>query len=134
MAALTPAETAAARRLIDLALAEDLGAAGDRTSQATIPPDLPGRAAFVARAPGVVPDAIRRAVDAARASAPGLPVEVEVDTPEQFEAALACRPDIILLDNLPPDVMRQCVARRDAAGPGVLLEASGGVSLETIGP
>src|SRR5436305_1177355 len=126
MTALTAAETAAARRLIELALAEDLDAAGDRTSQATIPADLPGRAAFVARA--------ARAVAAARATAPDLPVEVEVDTAEQFEAALACRPDVILLDNMPPDLMRQCVARRDAAGLSVLLEASGGVNLQTIGP
>src|SRR3954471_11182371 len=54
MTALTAAETAAARRLIELALAEDLDAAGDRTSQATIPADLPGRAAVVASAAGVV--------------------------------------------------------------------------------
>src|SRR5438067_6248658 len=54
MSALTPAETAAARRLVELALAEDLDQAGDRTSQATIPADLPGRASFVARAAGVV--------------------------------------------------------------------------------
>src|SRR5689334_22757571 len=49
-----------ARRLIDLALAEDLGVpaggspAGDVTSQATIPAETSGRAAFVARAAGVV--------------------------------------------------------------------------------
>src|SRR5581483_6255820 len=67
------------------------------------------------------------------AHAPGVPVEVEVDTWEQLEAALACRPDIVLLDNMPPDLMRRCVERRDAAAPGVLLEASGGVNLQTIG-
>ena len=39
------AETDACRRLVDLALEEDLGADGDLTSQAVIPPDLPGRAA-----------------------------------------------------------------------------------------
>src|SRR5215216_443120 len=51
---LTAAETAAARRLIDLALAEDLGPAGDVTSTATIPADAAGRAAVVARAAGIV--------------------------------------------------------------------------------
>jgi nicotinate-nucleotide pyrophosphorylase (carboxylating) len=260
MNALTPAETTAANRLIDLALAEDLDQAGDRTSQATIPADLAGRAAFVARIAGVVaglpvaalvlnaidpklqfeslvadgtavapghrmatvagpmrsiliaertalnflqrlsgvatltrryvdaavtggrarvldtrkttpgwrllekyavrqggghnhrtglfdgllikdnhvaalgggPNAIRQAVDAAREHAPGLPVEVEVDTAEQFDAALVCRPDIILLDNMRTDVMRRCVEVRDRTAPGVQLEASGGVNLQTI--
>jgi nicotinate-nucleotide pyrophosphorylase (carboxylating) len=257
---LTSAETTAARRLIELALAEDLDQAGDRTSQATIPADVPGQAVFVARVAGVVaglpvvalvleavdrtlrfeplvadgaavapaarlatvagpmrsiltaertalnflqrlsgvatltrryvdaaaaggraqvldtrkttpgwrllekyavreggghnhrmglfdgllikdnhvaalgggPDAIRRAVEAARAHAPGLPVEVEVDTAEQFDAALACRPDIILLDNMPTDLMRHCVELRDETAAGVKLEASGGVTLQTI--
>jgi nicotinate-nucleotide pyrophosphorylase (carboxylating) len=256
---LTPAETAAAGRLIALALAEDLDTAGDVTSQATIPADAPGRAAVVARAAGVVaglpvaglvcaavdpaltcmplvadgtavtpgtrvatmagpmrsvltaertalnflqrlsgvatltrryadavggraqvldtrkttpgwrllekyavrmggghnhrvglydgvlikdnhlaalgggPAAVRAAVAAARASTPGLPVEVEVETWDQFEAALDCRPDIVLLDNMPPEQLRRCVERRDAAAAGVQLEASGGVNLQTIG-
>src|SRR5690349_15498126 len=50
----TPAESDACRRLVELALEEDLGPAGDLTSQAVIPADLQGRAVFVARAPGVV--------------------------------------------------------------------------------
>jgi nicotinate-nucleotide pyrophosphorylase (carboxylating) len=78
------------------------------------------------------PDAIRKAVEAARAQAPGLPVEVEVDTAEQFAAALACRPDIILLDNMRADLMRQRVELRDKYAPTVRLEASGGVNLQTI--
>ena len=52
--AFSAAETAACRRLIDLALDEDLGKAGDLTSQAVIPADLTGQAAFVARETGVV--------------------------------------------------------------------------------
>jgi nicotinate-nucleotide pyrophosphorylase len=54
MSAFTPDETAACRRLIDLALAEDLGTTGDRTSLATIPAATQSRAAFVARSAGVV--------------------------------------------------------------------------------
>lgn len=50
----TPAETAACRTLVDLALAEDRGGRGDRTSLALIPATQPGRAAVVARSPGVV--------------------------------------------------------------------------------
>jgi nicotinate-nucleotide pyrophosphorylase (carboxylating) len=256
---LTAAETIAARRLIELALAEDLDQAGDVTSIATIAADAPGRAAIVARAAGVIaglpvaaivctavdpaltftpivadgaavqcgaelatlagpmrsiltsertalnflqrlsgvatltrryvdaaggkskvldtrkttpgwrlmekfavrmggghnhrvglydgvlikdnhlaalgggPAAVPKAVAAAREYAPGLPVEVEVDTWEQFEAALACRPEIVLLDNMPPEQMRRCVERRDEIAPGVFLEASGGVNLQTIG-
>src|SRR5438132_7844219 len=50
----TDAETACCRHLIELALAEDLGTAGDLTSQAIIPADLQGRAVVAARAAGVV--------------------------------------------------------------------------------
>lgn len=258
MTGFTPDEAAACRRLVDLALAEDLGPAGDRTSWALIPADQPGRAAFVARTAGVVAglpaaalvcaavdprlafepaaadgsavepgtaiatvrgplravlaaertalnflqrlggvaslthryvDAVagfparildtrkttpgwrllekyavrmgggtnhrlglydgilikdnhlagldgdvRRAVETAR-SAPGndwLPVEVEVDTLEQLDAALAATADIVLLDNMPPDRMRLAVDRRNAVSPDTKLEASGGVNLATI--
>src|SRR3954463_6452896 len=54
MTAFPPAEAAACRRLVELALAEDLGPTGDRTSAALIPADQPGTAAFVARTAGVV--------------------------------------------------------------------------------
>ena len=48
------AESAACRRLVELALEEDLGEIGDITSRTFIPPKLEGRAVFVARASGVV--------------------------------------------------------------------------------
>jgi nicotinate-nucleotide pyrophosphorylase (carboxylating) len=72
------------------------------------------------------------AVDFARAANPDLPIEVEVDTLAQLDAALACRADIVLLDNMTPDEMREAVARRDAGGTATLLEASGGVNLTTV--
>jgi nicotinate-nucleotide pyrophosphorylase (carboxylating) len=253
----TPDEAAACERLARLALDEDLGRAGDLTSAALIPADLEGRAAFVARAPGVVaglpavrlvcslveprlkleelvndgaqvrpgqrlalvqgpmrglltaertalnflqrlsgvatqtaahvaavgglpcqvldtrkttpgwrllekyavrmggghnhrmglhdgvlvkdnhlaalgggPDAVAKAVALARQKyGTSVPLEIEVDTLEQLDAALAAKPDIVLLDNMPPEVMREGVRRRDAAAPGVQLEASGGVTL-----
>jgi nicotinate-nucleotide pyrophosphorylase (carboxylating) len=256
----TAAEAAACQRLATWALEEDLDQAGDLTSQAIIPADLEGRAAFVARSPGVVaglpaaacvfrlvdpeavfhpaladgsrvgrgnrlatvrgkmcsilvgertalnflqrlsgvatqtaryveaagahpclvldtrkttpgwrllekyavrmggghnhrlglfdgvlikdnhlaalgsaPDAVARAVALARQRhGQSVPVEVEVDTLDQLEVALSARPDIILLDNMPPALLRQAVARRNAVAPGVLLEASGGVSLATL--
>lgn len=59
-------------------------------------------------------------------------VEVEVDTLAQLEEVLPAGPDIVLLDNMPPDVLRQAVARRNAIAPQIELEASGGISLATI--
>jgi nicotinate-nucleotide pyrophosphorylase (carboxylating) len=61
-----------------------------------------------------------------------LPIEIEVETLEQLDEALTGRPDIVLLDNMPPELMREAVQRRNAVAPGVLLEASGGVNLQTV--
>jgi nicotinate-nucleotide pyrophosphorylase (carboxylating) len=58
-------------------------------------------------------------------------VEVEVDTLEQLRQVLEADPDIVLLDNMPPDMLREAVAIRDAAGSRAELEASGGVNLQT---
>lgn len=79
-------------------------------------------------------DAISRALAAARAAAPpGTVVEVEVDTLDQLDVALAHGPDIILVDNLGPEALAEAVRRRDERAPGVLLESSGGITLDTIG-
>mgnify|MGYP000885104251 CR=1 FL=1 len=78
-------------------------------------------------------DPIGRSIRMARDSAPNAAfVEVEVDGLDQFDRALECGPDIILLDNLGADVLTEAVRRRDARAPGVLLEASGGVDLTTV--
>lgn len=61
-----------------------------------------------------------------------LVVEIEVDTLEQFAAVLEAKPDIVLLDNMSLDELRQAVQTRDATAPNVQLEASGGVNLNTI--
>jgi nicotinate-nucleotide pyrophosphorylase (carboxylating) len=58
--------------------------------------------------------------------------EVEVDTLAQLDAILPAGPDVVLLDNMTPEVLREAVARRDAINPAVELEASGGVNLGTI--
>jgi nicotinate-nucleotide pyrophosphorylase (carboxylating) len=73
-----------------------------------------------------IPEAIRIA-----RSTP-LPFEIEVDTLEQLDEALTGKPDIVLLDNMPPATMREAIRRRNAVAPGVLLEASGGVTLDTV--
>ena len=62
----------------------------------------------------------------------GIPVEVEVDTLEQLRDALEGRPDIVLLDNMPPAILREAVALRNQLAPDILLEASGGITLDTI--
>ncbi len=78
-------------------------------------------------------DAVAEAVRLARqAHGTSIPLEIEVDTLAQLEGALKAHPDIILLDNMPPDDMREAVRRRNAVAPNVLLEASGGVTLQTI--
>ena len=59
-------------------------------------------------------------------------VEVEVDSLVQLQHVLPAGPDIVLLDNMTPDVLRQAVAIRDDLAPGVELEASGGVNLQTV--
>ena len=61
-----------------------------------------------------------------------LPIEIEVETLEQCEDALAGRPDIVLLDNMTVEQMRSAVERRDLVAPKVRLEASGGVNLQTV--
>lgn len=70
--------------------------------------------------------AVRRARDLAPA---GTKIEVECDRVEQVHAALAAAADIIMLDNMPPAVMRECVAI--VAGRAIV-EASGGVSLDRV--
>ncbi|MDR3554421.1 MAG: carboxylating nicotinate-nucleotide diphosphorylase [Syntrophobacteraceae bacterium] len=73
---------------------------------------------------------VARAVRRARQCAPHtLRVEVEVETIEELREALAAGADIVLLDNFSLDKLKEAVS---LAGGRVLLEASGGVSLETV--
>jgi nicotinate-nucleotide pyrophosphorylase (carboxylating) len=72
---------------------------------------------------------VAEAVRAAKAANTGLLVQVEVDRIDQIEPALEAGADRLLLDNMPPPVLREAVAL--VAG-RVPLEASGGVNLDTI--
>jgi nicotinate-nucleotide pyrophosphorylase (carboxylating) len=74
---------------------------------------------------GGAAEAVRRA----KAANTGLQVQVEVDRIDQIEPALAAGADRLLLDNMPPLVLREAVA---VVAGRVPLEASGGVTLETI--
>jgi nicotinate-nucleotide pyrophosphorylase (carboxylating) len=83
---------------------------------------------------------VHEAVRRARAAHDLRFVEVEVDTLEQLRLVLTSSDhspistliDIVLLDNMPPAQLREAVAWRDRHAEGVLLEASGGITLETI--
>ena len=79
---------------------------------------------------GGIEAAVRLARDAGTAET----VEIECRDRVEVEAALAAGADILLLDNMSTDELREAVALRDAAGSVARLEASGGVDLETVGP
>ena len=72
---------------------------------------------------------VAKAVQAAKAANTRFPVQVEVDRIDQIQPALEAGADRLLLDNMPPPVLREAVAL--VAG-RVPLEASGGVNLDTI--
>ena len=59
-------------------------------------------------------------------------VEVEVATLGELDQALAAGADIVMLDNMRTATMAEAASRRDAVAPGVLLEASGGITLGRI--
>ena len=60
---------------------------------------------------------------------PGMKVEVECETKQQVIDALAAGADIIMLDNMPPDVMAECVK---LVGGRATTEASGGINLGNV--
>ena len=74
---------------------------------------------------GGVAEAVRRA----KAANTDLEVQVEVDRIDQIEPALSAGADRLLLDNMDPAMLREAVR---LVGGRVPLEASGGVTLETI--
>jgi nicotinate-nucleotide pyrophosphorylase (carboxylating) len=75
---------------------------------------------------GSVGEAVRRA----KAAAGHLTkVEVEVDSLAQFDEALAEGPDVVMLDNFSLEDLREAVRRTSGQ---VTLEASGGITLETV--
>ena len=77
-------------------------------------------------------EAVRRARERL---GPQVVVEVEIERVEDLPGVIAAGADIVLCDNLPPEALRAAVALRDATpapdGRRVLLEASGGITLET---
>ena len=72
---------------------------------------------------------VAAAFDAVRQAFPGLPVEVECDTVEQVREVVAAGADLVLLDNMGPELLREAVALCRVRG--VRTEASGGLTLST---
>jgi nicotinate-nucleotide pyrophosphorylase (carboxylating) len=80
---------------------------------------------------------VSAAVHQARIRWPGRTVHVECDHLEQVEEALAARADALLLDNMTPEQVAECVVAADVhvarlGGRRPLLEVSGGITLDTI--
>jgi nicotinate-nucleotide pyrophosphorylase (carboxylating) len=75
---------------------------------------------------------ISAAVRTARAQQPQALIEVEIESLEQLEEALHCGADRLLLDNFRLATLAEAVARRNRDAPQIELEASGGITLETI--
>jgi nicotinate-nucleotide pyrophosphorylase (carboxylating) len=73
--------------------------------------------------------ALAAAVAAARRTAPGLPVEIEVDHPDQIPAALAAGADVLLFDNFSVPQLRRAVA---LVGGRAFTEASGGLTRQAL--
>lgn len=69
------------------------------------------------------------AVRRVRELAPSVQIEVECETVDQVRRALDARVDIVMLDNMPVDMMRRCVELVDGAAK---VEASGGVNLSNV--
>ncbi|MFH7244582.1 MAG: carboxylating nicotinate-nucleotide diphosphorylase [Spirulina sp.] len=78
---------------------------------------------------------IRAAVDQVRKTIPyTLNIEVETSDLAQVKEALDCGVDIIMLDNMPPNLMAVAVQTIRQANPRIKIEASGNVTLDTLRP
>jgi nicotinate-nucleotide pyrophosphorylase (carboxylating) len=78
---------------------------------------------------------LAKAVHGARTAQPGLEVEVECRDLDEVSYALGTGADLLLLDNMDDETLREAVRLRDensASGKGPSLEASGGVDLATV--
>lgn len=63
----------------------------------------------------------------------GVTLEIEVESLTEFEGVIKYSPDIIMLDNFPLENLKKAVALRNKFFPAVKLEASGGVTIKTVG-
>ncbi len=93
---------------------------------------------FVEDSDDTIPNAVKQARRWIEANKQRLPngqetiLQLEVDNLKQLKFSLTCAPDIVLLDNMTIEHLSRAVRIRDESAPEVLLEASGGVDLDTI--
>ena len=73
---------------------------------------------------------VAEAFAAVRALAASIPVEIEVDSLDGLREAIEAGADVIMLDNFKPEQMVEAVALRDRTAPNVVIEASGGLTLD----
>jgi nicotinate-nucleotide pyrophosphorylase (carboxylating) len=73
---------------------------------------------------------VAEAFAAVRSLAATIPVEIEVDSLDGLREALDAGADVIMLDNFAPSQMIEAVAIRNSVAPEVVIEASGGLTLE----
>jgi nicotinate-nucleotide pyrophosphorylase (carboxylating) len=74
---------------------------------------------------------VAAAFTAVRQLAADIPVEIEVDDLDGLVEALEAGADVVLLDNFDVDMMRAAVDARDRIAPSAVLEASGGLTIDT---
>ena len=76
---------------------------------------------------------ITQAIQTARRLHPSVKVQVEVETFEELDEALAAQPDIIMLDNFDTQALQQALSRRSTAHcDHIEFEASGGITEENL--
>jgi nicotinate-nucleotide pyrophosphorylase (carboxylating) len=76
---------------------------------------------------------ISDAITRARALWPGRGIEVECERADQVAEAVAAGADLVMLDNMTPEQAKQCVVIvRESTRPGVLVELSGGITLDNV--
>ncbi|HEY9314107.1 carboxylating nicotinate-nucleotide diphosphorylase [Williamsia sp.] len=76
---------------------------------------------------------VTAALNAVRAAAPDIACEVEVDSLEQLDEALALNAELVLLDNFPLWQTQMAVQRRNSTSPSTKLESSGGLTVDVAG-
>jgi nicotinate-nucleotide pyrophosphorylase (carboxylating) len=74
---------------------------------------------------------VAEAFAAVRRLAATIPVEIEVDSLDGLAEAIRAGADLVLLDNFEPEQMVEAVRIRAEMNPAVVLEASGGLTLES---
>jgi len=101
-------------------------AGGGRNHRADLSTGILIKDNHLAAVDGNIELAVRRSREIAP---PGMKVEVECETKEQVADALAAGVDIIMLDNMPTDLMRECVQIINGRA---IVEASGGINLSNV--